>query len=63
MYPFSLNSKHHVGAKVFKETNWLPTNKRVEQHDVTKFFKYWKGTSQLYENELFVSSRNTNKTR
>ena len=26
-----LNSRHHIGAKEFKEINWLPTKETVEQ--------------------------------
>ena len=47
------NSKHHVGAKEFKEINWLPTEERVEQRIATKVVKYMKGTSLFYLHELF----------
>ena len=53
------NSKHYTGAKEFKEINWLPTKEREEQCITTERFKYWKGTSPFYVNELFVPSRNT----
>ena len=33
--------------------NWLPTKDRVEQRVSTKVFKYWKGISPFYTNELF----------
>ena len=39
-----LNSRQHIGAKEFKEINWLPTKKRVEQRIATEVFKYWKRT-------------------
>ena len=58
-----LNSRHHLGAKEFKEINWLQTKERVEQRVATNVFKYWKGTSPFYVNELFVLSRNVYKTR
>ena len=58
-----LNSGQHIGAKEFKEINWLPTKERAEQRIATKVFNYWKGTSPLYVNELFVPSRNTYNTR
>ena len=35
-----LNSRHHIGAKEFKEINWLPTKERVEQRVATNIFKY-----------------------
>ena len=58
-----LNSRQHKGAKEFKEINWLSTEERVEQRIATKVFNYWKGTSPLFVNELFVPSRNTYNTR
>ena len=58
-----LNSRQHVGAKKSKKINWLPIKERVEQCIATKVFNYWKGTSTLYVNELFVPSRNTYNTR
>ena len=30
-----------MGAKEFKEINWLPTKERVEICVATKVFKYW----------------------
>ena len=57
------NSRHHIGAKEFDEINWLPMKERVEQRIATSVFKYWKGTSPFYVNELFVSSRNIFKAR
>ena len=60
MLPFlfktQLNAMQHKGARSFKEFNWLPTKERLEQHGVTNIFKYWKGTSPFYVDELFVSS-------
>ena len=58
-----INSRQHIGAKEFKKVKWLPTKGRVEQLIVTKALNYWKGTSPLYVNELFVPSRNTYNTR
>ena len=58
---FYINLKHiiiYIGAKEFNEINWLPTKERVEQRILTNIFKYWKGTSPFYVNELFVLSRN-----
>ena len=40
-----LNSRHHIGAKVFEEINWLPTKERLEQSVDKNVFQYWKGTS------------------
>ena len=57
------NARRHIGAKEFKEINWLSTKERVEQRVSTTLFKYWKGTSPFYVNELFVSSRNIYKNR
>ena len=57
------NSRRHVGAKEFKEINWQPKKERVEQRVSTTLFKYWKGTSPFYVNELFVPSRNIYKNR
>ena len=34
-FNLKLNSRHHIGAMEFKEINWLPTNKRVEQRVTT----------------------------
>ena len=48
------SSRHDIGANEFKKINWLPTKERVEQRVVTNVFKYWKGTSPFYVNELFV---------
>ena len=56
-----LNSRHHIGAKEFKD--WLQTKERVEQRVATIVFQYWKGTSPFYVNELLVPSRNVCKTR
>ena len=58
-----LNSRQHIGATEFKKINWLPTKERVEQRIAAKVFNYWKGTSPLYVNEIFVPSRNTYNTR
>ena len=58
-----LNSRQHIGAKEFKEINWLPTKERVEQRIATMVFNHWNGTSPLYVNEPFVPSRNTYNTR
>ena len=52
-----LNSSYHIGAKEFQEINWLSTKERVEQCVAANLFKYWKGTSLFYINELFVPSR------
>ena len=67
MYPcllktmeLKLKSRHHIRAKEFKDINWLPTKERAEQRAATNFFKYWKGTSPFYVNELFLPSRNIN---
>ena len=35
-----LSSRHHIGAKEFKEINWLPTKERTKQRVATKDFKY-----------------------
>ena len=58
MYPFLFKTqlKGHIGAKELKEINWLPTKERIEQRIATKVFKYWKGTSPFYVDELFVQS-------
>ena len=63
LFCLKLNSRQHIGTKEFKKINWLPTKERVEQRIATKVFNYWKGTSPLYVNELFVPSRNTYNTR
>ena len=60
---FKTQLSEHIEAKEFKETIWLPPKKRVEQRIATKVFNYWKGTSRLYVNELFVPCRNTYNTR
>ena len=57
------NSRRHIGAKEFKEINWLSTKEKVEQRVSTTLFKYWKGTSPFYVNELFAPSRNIYKNR
>ena len=57
------NSRHHVGVKEFKEIYWLPTKERVDQRVATNIFKYWKGTSPFYVNEMFAPYRNIYKTR
>ena len=44
------NLRHRIGAKEFKETNWLQTKERVGQFITAKFFKYRKGTSSFYVN-------------
>ena len=49
-----LSSRQHISVKEFKEINWLSTKERVEQRAATEVFKYWKGTSPFYVNELFV---------
>ena len=41
---FKTQLRQHIGAKVFKEINWLPTKERVEQCIATKIFNYLKGT-------------------
>ena len=60
MLPFlfktQLKAMQHIGAKSFKELNWLPTKEGLEQHGGTNIFKYWKRTSPFYVDELFVSS-------
>ena len=53
---FKTQLKEHIGAKVFKVMNWLTTKERIEQRIATKVFKYWKGTSPFYVDELFVQS-------
>ena len=58
-----LNSRQYIGAKEFKEINWLPTKEKVEQHVATKLLKCCKGTSPFYVNEHFVPSRNMHSTR
>ena len=58
-----LNSRQHIGYKEFKKINWLLAKERVKQRIAAKVFNYWKGTSPLYVNELFVPSRNTFNTR
>ena len=60
---FKLNSRLRIRAKEVQEINWLPTKERVDQHVATNVFKYLKGTSPFYVNELFVPSKNTCKTR
>ena len=57
MYPFclKLNSRHHIGAKEFKEVNWLLTQESEEQRVATKGFKSWKGTSPSYVDGSFSS--------
>ena len=62
-FSLKLNSRQHIGAEEFEKINWLPTKERVEQRAATKVFKYWKGTSPFYVNELFVPSRNAYGTR
>ena len=62
-FSLKLTSRQHIRAKEFKKINWLSTKERVEQHIATKVFNYWKGTSPLYVNELFVSSRHMYHTR
>ena len=37
-----------MGAKEFKQINWLLTKENVEQHVVTNIFKYWEETSLFY---------------
>ena len=41
----------------------LPTKERTEKHVDNNVFKYWKETSQFFEKELSIPSRDTNKTR
>ena len=45
--------RQHIGTKEFKKMNWLPIKDRVEQRVSTKVFKYWRGISPFYTNELF----------
>ena len=52
-----LKSRHHIGAKEFKEIVWLPTKERVQQRIVINVFKYRKGNLPFCVIELFVSSR------
>ena len=54
-FSLKLTSRHHIGAKEFKEINWLQTKERVVTINV---FKYWTVTSPFYVSELFVPSRN-----
>ena len=65
MYTFLFISRRKATfrAKEFKNINWLPTKERVEQRIAAKVFNYWKGTSPLYVNEVFVPSRNAYNTR
>ena len=58
-----MKSRQHIGAKEFKKINRLPTKERLEQRIATKVFNFWKGSSPLYVNELFISSRNTYNTK
>ena len=58
-----LKSRQHIGAKEFKNINRLPAKERLEQRIATKVFNFWKGSSPLYVNELFISSRNTYNTK
>ena len=58
MYPFLFKTqlKGHIGAQEFKEINWLPTKERIEQRIATNVFKYRKGTSPFYVDQLFAQS-------
>ena len=47
-----------LGSTQKRDDATLP-KERVEQRVATNIFKYWKGTSPFYVNELFVPSRNT----
>ena len=38
-----LNSRQHIGAKKFKEVNWLPTTERVEHASLQKFLNIERG--------------------
>ena len=58
-----LQARHHVGANEFRQINWLPVKERAEQRIATSVFKYWKGTTPSYFNELFVPSPNRYNTR
>ena len=57
-----LNSRHYIGAKEFKEINWLPTKANVEQHVATNTNIGWGLHHAIQVNELFVPSRNIYKT-
>ena len=52
-----LDSRHHIGAKDLRKST------DYQQRVATNAFKYWKGTSLFYVNELFVPSTNIFKTR
>ena len=65
MYTFLFKTgiKATYRTKEFKNINRLPAKERLEQRIATKVFNFWKGSSPLYVNELFISSRNTYNTK
>ena len=40
LFCLKFNSRYHIGAKEFKDINWLLTKERVEQRVATNVFKY-----------------------
>ena len=49
----NLNCNDHIFPLHFKQLNWLPVNKRVEQIILCNVFKIYNGSSPKYFNEQF----------
>ena len=44
----------HVSPSHLRKRNWLPLECRVELWTSTAVFKYWKGISPSYPNDVFL---------
>ena len=51
-----LDSRAHIGYREFKEMKWLPVNDRFHQCIGTAAFKFLKGKSPAYMDDLFTRS-------
>ena len=58
-----LPPRGHISPSHFRKINWLPVERRVELCTSTTVFKYWKGISPSYLNDMFMPSLTNYNTR
>ena len=62
-YCLKLNNRDHIGIAEFKEINWLPVKRRVEQSISGTIFKLFKEEVPVYMKQVFQIKNQIHNTR
>ena len=59
----NLDNRAHLDKKEFKDINWLTVKERVNQRICVTAHNFFRGTSPVYMNEIFITDETVRVTR